>query len=250
MQPTARDKKIRTGAGLAIMALAALSVFMIFASGHVRWSEIPLIFLYGLQALFTLGVGVYLASGRGKAKTMAMIPGRWRRIGLVAIAFIGAGAVAFGFAAAPEALVTSALWPNMIGLWILLQFRSMSQRFRHKEEWTTGLSLEVALPSLATAFSQPELSATTVGQDVRVEIGREWMGGEWRHKDAARYMKAPTGIYFRVDEIDAGTRVTAHSGDRAVEGMYDVLKLSDEMSATAVELARQATTQHLEDRQS
>lgn len=55
MQPSMRDKRIRSGAGLAIMALAVLSVFMVFASSHDRWSDIPLGVLYGLQALFTLG---------------------------------------------------------------------------------------------------------------------------------------------------------------------------------------------------
>lgn len=59
-------------------------------------------------------------------------------------------------------------------------------------------------------------------------------------------MKSATGLHFRIDEIDGGTRITAHSGDRTMGGMYDVLKLSDEMSATAVELARKATTRHHE----
>lgn len=46
MQPSARDKRIRIGAGLVIMALAVLSVFMVFASGHARWADIPLGVLY------------------------------------------------------------------------------------------------------------------------------------------------------------------------------------------------------------
>lgn len=50
-----------------------------------------------------------------------------------------------------------------------------------------------------------------------VKIGREWTG--W-------------------------TRITAHSGDRTVRGIYDVLRLSNEMSATAMELAKEATTRH------
>lgn len=246
MQPSARDKRIRIGAGLVIMALAVLSVFMVFASGHNRWADIPLGVLYGIQALFTLGAGIYLAGGRGKAGAMVLIPGRWRRLGLAAIAVVGTAAIVWGFTDGPEALMTTALWPNTVGLWILLAFRTIAERFEHQEQWTTGLPPELALESLAGAFRQPGLSATTAGQDVWVEIGREWAGGAWLHKDAARYMKSVTGLHFRIDEIDGGSRITADSGDRTVRGMYDVLKLSDEMSATAVELARQATTRNPE----
>ncbi|WP_426997986.1 hypothetical protein [Pseudarthrobacter sp. N5] len=246
MQPSARDKRIRISAGLVIMALAVLSVFMVFASGHDRWADIPLGVLYGIQAVFTLGVGIYLASGRGKAGELVLIPGRARRIALAAIAVAGTAAIVWGFTDGPEALVTTALWPNMVGLWILLQFRTIAERFQHKEQWTTRLPLETAVESLAGAFRQPGLRVRTVGQDIWVEIGREWTGGAWFHKDAVRYLKSATGIHFRIDEIDGETRVTAHSGDRTVGGMYDVLKLSDEMSATAVEQARQATTRHQE----
>lgn len=244
MQHSARDKRKRTGAGLAIMALGVLSVFMVFASGHHRWADIPLEVLYGLQALFTLSAGIYLAIGRGKAGALVLLPGRWRRIGLAVIAAFGAAAVAFGFAAGPEALVRTALWPNMVGLWVLLQFRTLGERFRKSDQWTTGLHLAAALESLSREFHQSGLKATTDGQDVWVKIERDWTGGAWFHKDAARYLKSVTGVHFRVDEIDGGTRITASSGDRTVGGMYDVLKLSDEMSATAVELARKVTTQH------
>lgn len=250
MQPSARDKRIRFGAGLVIVALAVLSVFMLFASGLDLWTDILLGILYGFQALFTLCAGIYLASGRGKAGAMVLIPGRWRRVGLAAIAVTGTAATVWGFTGGPEALASTALWPNIVGLWILLQFRTIAERFQHQDQWTTGLSLETVLESLAGAFRQPGLSVTTVGQDVWVEIGREWTGGSWFHKDAARYMKSVTGLRFQVEDGDGGTRITAHSGDRTVEGMYDVLKLSDEMSATAVELARQATIRYHEGRQS
>ncbi len=100
------------------------------------------------------------------------------------------------------------------------------------------------MDSLAKAFRQPGLRATTAGQDLWLRIGKEWTGGPWRHKDAARYMKIMPEIHFRIDEMDGETRITAHTGDRAGGGMYDVLKLSEEMSKTAVELARQATTVH------
>lgn len=242
MQPSARDKRIRIGAGVTMIALALLSVVMVFASGHDRWSDILVSVLYGLYALFVLGAGIYLARGRGKAAVMVFNPGRGRRIGLAAIAFVGAAVVVFGFVAGPETLVTTALWPSFVGFWILLQFRTMAERFKNKEQWTTGLPIAGALESLSEAFRQPGLNSTAVGQDVWVKIGRDWTGGTWLHKDAARYMKSVTGLHFKLDEIADGTSITAHSGDRTVGGMYDVLKLSDEMSATVVKLARQATT--------
>ncbi|POH57261.1 hypothetical protein [Arthrobacter glacialis] len=246
MQPSVRDKRVRIGAGLAAMALAALSVFMVFGSGYSRGRDIPLGFLYGLYALCVFGAGFYLAAGRGKASAMVLLAHRGRLIGLGVFALVGVAAVVFGFAAGPEALVTTALWPNMVAFWILLQFRTMSGRFGRTEQWTTGLPLAGALESISGAFRQPGLSTTMVGQDVWVKIGQEWTGGTWLHKDAARYIKSVIGIHFRLDEIDGETRITARSGDRTVTGMYDVLKLSDEMSATAVEIARQVTTHHLD----
>lgn len=218
MQPSARDKRIRIGAGLVIVALAVLSVFMLFASGRDLWTDILLGITYGIQALFTLCAGIYLASGRGKAGAMVLIPGRWRRVGLAAIAVTGTAATFWGFTDGPEALASTALWPNMVGLWILLQFRPGAERFQHQDQWTTGLSLETALESLAGAFRQPGLSVTTVGQDVWVKIGREWTGGTWFHKDAARYMKSVTGLRFQVEDGDGGTRITAHRGTATGRG--------------------------------
>lgn len=114
---------------MAIIALSLLSMFMIFASGLDLWSAIPLAVLYGLQALFTLGAGVYLAGGRGKAGALVLIADRWRIIGLAAFGLVGTAAVVFGFTAGPDALITTALWPNMVALWIVLSFRPMTDRF-------------------------------------------------------------------------------------------------------------------------
>ncbi len=74
-----------------------------------------------------------------------------------------------------------------------------------------------------------------------VEIGRNWTGGAWFHGSAANHLKTTTEVHFHIDDANGRTRITAHSGDRTVMGMYDVLKLSDEMSATAVVLAREVT---------
>ncbi|MDQ0210355.1 hypothetical protein [Arthrobacter bambusae] len=61
----------------------------------------------------------------------------------------GTAALAWGFTNGAKALITSALWPNMVGLWTLLQFRTIAERFQHKEQWTTALTLEFTLESLA-----------------------------------------------------------------------------------------------------
>lgn len=244
MRPSRRDKRIRTGAGLAIISLAILSVILAFAPGRDHSSELSRGVLYGLPALFTLGAGTYLAVGRGKAAALVLFPGRWQRIGLAAYAVVGTAAIVFGFIAGPEALMTTAFWPFMMGIWILMQFRPMTGRFRQEERWTTGLPVEAALDSLAEAFRQPGLRTRRMGQDLWVEIGRDWMGGNWLHEDAARHLKSVIGLHFRIDDVDGGTHITAHSGDRSVEGLYDVQKLSDEMNTTVVELARQVTTRH------
>ncbi|MBM7847417.1 hypothetical protein [Arthrobacter roseus] len=210
-------------------------------SGFDGWFDSLTGVLYGLQSLFVLGIGIYLVSGRGKARTMVQVPGRWQRIGLTAFAIVGTALIVFGFVVNPETLATAALWPNMVGVWILLQFRSIDGRFQHTEQWTTTLPLDAAMDSLTDAFRQPGLRARTVGQDVWIEIRKEWAGGTWLHEDAARHMKTVPGVHFRIDEIDGGTRITAHSGEQTALGKYDVLKLSDEMSASAVELAKQVT---------
>lgn len=250
MQPSERDKRIRIFAGLGIMALTVLSAFFIFASSYDDWFDVLMGALYGFQSLFMLAVGIYLVSGRGKARTMVQVPGPWPRIGLAVFVLVGTAAIVFGFIANPENLGTVALWPNLVGVWILLQFRSIDGRFQHTEEWTTPIPLDAAMDSLTDAFCQPGLKANRVRQDVWLEIRREWTGGTWLHADAARHMKTVPGVHFRIDEIEDGTRITAHSGERTVVGMYDVLKLSDEMSATAVKLAKQVTTHQHEGLQS
>ncbi|WP_043429974.1 hypothetical protein [Arthrobacter sp. FB24] len=74
-----------------------------------------------------------------------------------------------------------------------------------------------------------------------IQLGKEWQAAEWWHRDAARDMKRRPALQFFVEAADAGSRVSAYSVDRTLMGLYDVVKLSDEMSGTAVELARKAT---------
>lgn len=97
-----------------------------------------------------------------------------------------------------------------------------------------------AVDSLARVFNQPGLTTKTTGSDVWVEISREWQG-DWRHRDAARHLKVRPHLRFRIDVTDNGTLVTAFSREMQL-GMYDVLKLADEMSDSGVALARQTTS--------
>lgn len=173
-----------------------------------------------------------------------LVRGRWRRYSLAILVLVGVSVVVMAFMAGPDASLSAASWPIMVAMGILVQFRSTSGRFQHTEQWTTALPSKTALDSVLQAFRQPGLSARVEGHDVRVEIGRDWTGGIWLHGPAAHHLKTTTEVYFQIDDADGPTRITAHSGDRTVMGMYDVLKLCDEMSATAVEVAREATSHH------
>lgn len=117
------------------------------------------------------------------------------------------------------------------------------QRFFLEEEWTTSLPPQEALERLRRAFDQPNVTVRTIGPTLWIEIDRQWDAGQWLYRSAAPHLKFRPDIQFFFDVTDGGTGITAYSRDRRFAGMYDVLKLADEMSATAVELARKATTQ-------
>jgi hypothetical protein len=76
--------------------------------------------------------------------------------------------------------------------------------------------------------------------DVWVEISQDWQG-DWRHRDAARRLKVRPHIRFVIQSSEKGTLVTAFSREAQL-GMYDVLKLADEMSDSGIALAQQATS--------
>jgi hypothetical protein len=117
------------------------------------------------------------------------------------------------------------------------------QRFILEEEWTTSLPPQEALERLRRAFDQPNVAVRTIGPTLWIEIDRQWDAGQWLHRSAAPHLKFRPDVQFFFDIADDGTCITAYSRNRRFAGMYDVLKLADEMSTTAVELARKATTQ-------
>ncbi|MDQ0078977.1 hypothetical protein [Arthrobacter oryzae] len=114
-------------------------------------------------------------------------------------------------------------------------------RFSNQEEWESPLPPEEAFAALQELFTQTGVRTEVMDASLWVELGKEWQAAEWWHRDAAPHMKRRPSLLFFVQAADGGSRVTAFSVDRALGGLYDVVKLSDEMSATAVGLARKAT---------
>ncbi|CAN7493188.1 hypothetical protein [Arthrobacter sp. LjRoot14] len=114
-------------------------------------------------------------------------------------------------------------------------------RFSNREEWDSPLPPEQALEALQGIFGQPGVLTEVMDRSLWIQLGKEWQAAEWWHRDAARDMKRRPALQFFVEGAAGGSRVSAYSVDRTLMGLYDVVKLSDEMSATAVELARKAT---------
>ncbi|UKA53372.1 hypothetical protein LFT45_16825 [Arthrobacter sp. FW305-BF8] len=114
-------------------------------------------------------------------------------------------------------------------------------RFMNEETWETDLSRTQAQDALVRLFQQPGTEARVIGKTVWVQLGKEWHAEEWWHRDAAPHMKRTPPVHFFLNPTGSGTAITAFSQDRRLAGMHDVVRLSDEMSATAVKLARDAT---------
>ena len=219
--------------------LAVLSVTMILASSPDPRVDLMLVIVGCVQALLTIGLGTYLAAGRGGTAELVPVRGTWRRVFLLIAVLLGVLQSVWQLIDDPGHWVGAATWPNLVALVIFLQFGSSRHHFRSKEQWTTALPRQDAVETLVRVFDQQGLSAKTAGSDDWEEISREWQG-DWRHRDAARHMKVRPWIHFVVDAADNGTRITAFSGD-SVLGQYDVLKLADEMSEVGVALAKEAT---------
>ncbi|MDQ0866449.1 hypothetical protein [Arthrobacter globiformis] len=116
-----------------------------------------------------------------------------------------------------------------------------TSRFMNDETWETDLSLAQAQEALVRLFQQPGAEARLIGRTVWVQLGKDWHAEEWWHSDAAPHMKRRAPVHFFLSATDSRTAITAFSKDRRLAGMHDVVRLSDEMSATAVKLARNAT---------
>jgi hypothetical protein len=135
------------------------------------------------------------------------------------------------------------------------------QRFVHQKSWDTAAPTAEMVAALQDCFSGEGVRERLIGGTVWVEMGKGWRAGQWRHKDAARYLRFRPTAHFFVEEIDpAGAhgrgqqpaheqgrrtdpacRVTAYYQDRRLQGLWDVLQLSDEMAEKAVEIACEAT---------
>ncbi|MFE4834786.1 hypothetical protein ACFRAU_08890 [Arthrobacter sp. NPDC056691] len=114
-------------------------------------------------------------------------------------------------------------------------------RFMNEETWKTDLSPTRAQEALLRLFQQPGTEARVIGKTVWVQLGREWHAEQWWHRDAGPHMKRKAPVHFFMESTETGSAITAFSNDRRLFGMHDVVRLSDEMSATAVKLARNAT---------
>jgi hypothetical protein len=220
--------------------LAVTSVIIILASAPDLRTDIVPIIVACLQALLTFGLGAWLASGKRGTAELVPVTGLWRRVFLFITVLLGLLQFVWQLIDDPRHLVLAASWANLVGMGIMLQFGPGRHHFQNEEQWLTALSPQDAVDALAQAFGRPGLTTKITGSDVWVEISREWQG-DWRHRDAARHLKVRPHIHFVIDATDNGTRVTAFSREFQL-GMYDVLKLAEEMSESGVALAKQATS--------
>ena len=160
-------------------------------------------------------------------------------LGLIPMLFLyGGGAVLVIFMTHGAALNKPPVLP------VRFMRNTASARFSDEEMWESSLSPDQARDALVQLFQQPGTEALVVGRTVWVQLGKECRAEEWWHRDAAPHIKRKAPVQFFVGARGAGSTITAFSKDRRMFGLYDVLKLSDEMSATAVKLARRATERH------
>ncbi len=115
-------------------------------------------------------------------------------------------------------------------------------RFSTRESWTSPQGVSETLSTLRAVFARPGATAREVDTSLWVELGRDWDTTGLRHQEASVYLKQPVFLHFFAAHDGGGTTVTAFSGDLRFTGVWDILKLSDEMSAAAVRLARDATS--------
>ena len=121
------------------------------------------------------------------------------------------------------------------------------ERYRQEETWASPKHPEQVLDAVVRAFPSPGATASRIGDSVLVELDRTYLpaAGQptWRHKDAVEHLKfQPAVLVFAVPGPDGtGTQVHVLSQDAQRTGLYDVLSLADEMAASAVATAREAT---------
>ncbi|WP_159803428.1 hypothetical protein [Arthrobacter zhaoguopingii] len=120
--------------------------------------------------------------------------------------------------------------------------RTAAARFSTRDSWTSPQGVSETLSTLQAVFTQPGATAREVDSSVWVELARDWDTTGLRHHEASIHRKHPVFLHFFAAHDGGGTTVTAFSGDLRLTGVWDVLKLSDEMAAAAVQLARDATS--------
>ena len=121
------------------------------------------------------------------------------------------------------------------------------ERYGQEETWLSPKHPEQVLDAVIRAFPSSGAAASRIGEGVLVELSREYRpaAGEhsWRHLDALKHLKfRPAVLVFAAPGPGGtGSRVHALSRDGQRTGLYDVLSLADEMAASAVSTAREAT---------
>lgn len=121
--------------------LAVMSVIIIPASAPGPETDIFSIIIVSFQALLTLGLGAWLASGKRGTSELVPVPGRWRRISLLVAVMLGILQIVCQLIDDPGHMVRAASWPSLVGLAIVLQFGPGRHHFRNEEQWITALML-------------------------------------------------------------------------------------------------------------
>src|SRR6478609_6983614 len=122
MDTSARDRRIRIGAGLVMVGLAVTSVISVLVSAPDPKSDIVPIIVACVQALLTLVLGAWLASGKRGTADLVPVPGIWRRVFLLTTVLLGVLQFVWQLIDDPRNLVLAASWPNLVGMGIILQF--------------------------------------------------------------------------------------------------------------------------------
>ncbi len=123
------------------------------------------------------------------------------------------------------------------------------ERYAKEDRWVSPpRHPEQVLDAVVRAFGSPGARTTPIGDSVLVELSRGYRpaAGQrpWRHQDAVKHLKfRPAVLFFAIPgPKGTGTRIHAFSQDGQRTGLYDVLSLADEMAASALAAAREATS--------
>ena len=122
------------------------------------------------------------------------------------------------------------------------------ERYAKEDSWVSPRHPEQVLDAVVRAFGSPGARTTRIGDSALVELSRGYRpaAGQrpWRHQDAVKHLKfRPAVLFFAIPgPKGTGTRIHAFSQDGQRTGLYDVLSLADEMAASALAAAREATS--------